>query len=471
MVDAVIVGSGPNGLAAGITLAEAGLDVTILEAADEPGGGVRTKELTLPGWQHDVCSAVHPLAALSPAFKEWPLEQFGLEWIYPEVQVAHPFDDGTAAAIMTDWESTLETLGRDAESYRNLMVPFAEHMEKLLPDLLAPLHLPNHPWKMGTFGRYAMQSAVGLVKRRFNEVPARSLFTGMAAHTTTPLTQITTAAFGLVLGICAHGAGWPFPKGGARSITNALLGYFKELGGLVHCQHPVTGWNDLPESRVVLFDTDPHQMQQIAGHLFRRRYSKQLQRYRFGPGVFKLDWALDAPIPFRNELCRRAGTVHLGGHYQAIITESLGLHSGKIANKPFVLLAQPTVYDSSRAPDNNHIAWGYCHVPHGSTVNMTERIEKQIERFAPGFTEHIIARHIMNARGMEEYNPNYIGGDIMGGMQGWKQLFTRPVVRWNPYTTPAKNIYLCSSSTPPGGGVHGMCGYNAAHTVLKQTFS
>jgi phytoene dehydrogenase-like protein len=467
--DAIIVGSGPNGLSAAITLQQAGLSVLILEAKDTIGGGLRSAELTLPGFVHDICSAIHPLAAGSPFFTTLPLEQFGLEYIYPELAAAHPFDDGTAATLTRSVEDTAETLGIDGQSYRNLLSPLVKNWPGMVKDLLGPLHFPKHPINMAAFGLNALRSATSLVGK-FKTKEARGLWAGMAAHSLQPLSNLGTSAFGLVLMATGHLKGWPVPKGGSKQIANALSSYFLSIGGKIETSMPVRSMKDIPASDVVLFDLTPKQILEIAGERFSSIYSWQLRRYRYGMGVFKIDWALDGPVPFTAPECRKAGTVHLGNTFEEIARGEEMTNSGVEPENPFVLLAQQSLFDPLRAPAGKHTAWAYCHVPNGSEKDMTQAIENQVERFAPGFKDLILAKHTMNTREIEAYNPNYIGGDINGGVIDIGQLFTRPVLRSSPYRTSAKAIYICSSSTPPGGGVHGMCGYNAAKQVLKDIY-
>jgi phytoene dehydrogenase-like protein len=467
--DAVVVGSGPNGLAAAIELQKAGLSVLVLEAKSKIGGGLRSEQLTLPGFMHDVCSAVHPLAAGSPFFNLLPLKQHGLEFIYPPVAAAHPFDDGTAAFIAGSVDATAQSLGKDETAYRELIGPITESWPEIIDDVLAPLRFPRRPMKMAAFGLNALRSADSVAKR-FETKKARGLWAGMAAHSIQPLTNVTTAAIALVLMASAHRVGWPVAKGGSVSIANALASYFVSLGGKIETDTEVRSISQLPSSHALLFDVTPQQLIKIAGDSLSSFYKWQLKRYRYGMGVFKIDWALDGPIPFVVEACRSAGTIHLGNNFEEIVASEQFTSEGKLPEKPFVLLAQPSLFDSTRAPEGKHTAWAYCHVPNGSTVDMTERIEKQVERFAPGFRERILQRHTMNAMEMEAYNPNYVGGDINGGVIDVRQLFTRPALRLSPYRTSAKGIYICSSSTPPGGGVHGMCGYHAARRVMKDLF-
>jgi phytoene dehydrogenase-like protein len=467
--DAVVVGAGPNGLAAAILMQQKGLSVLLIEGKETIGGGLRSAELTLPGYMHDICSAVHPLAVASPFFEKLPLTEHGLEYIYPRLAAAHPFDNGTTAIIKTSLEETAFLLGNDEENYLQLMRPIVKNWPLIAPDVLAPLHYPKYPYEMAGFGLSAITSATFL-SNRFNSSEAKGLLAGMAAHSMQPLTNLTTSAIALVLMASAHLKGWPIPKGGSNQIANALASYFFSLGGKIQTGFYVNSLEQLPSSHVVLFDVTPQQLLKIAGHKFSSLYKWQLERYRYGMGVFKIDWALDAPIPFKATECRDAGTVHIGNTIEEIAFSEQQIWDGKEAEKPFVLLSQPSLFDISRAPVGKHTAWAYCHVPKGSKKDMTTIIEDQVERFAPGFKRIILAKHTMDSAQMEEYNPNYIGGDINGGVIDIGQLFTRPALRWSPYKTSAKGIYICSSSTPPGGGVHGMCGYHAAKKALKDVF-
>lgn len=467
--DAVVVGSGPNGLAAAILLQQNGLSVLLLEGKDRIGGGLRTEELTLPGFLHDVCSAVHPLAAGSPFFETLPLHQHGLEYIYPEVAAAHPFDDGTAALLKHSVEETASLLGADQDAYIRLLQPLVDTWPGMAADVLAPLHFPKHPIDMARFGLNALIPATRLA-RRFKTESAKGLLAGMAAHSIQPLTNMATSAIALVLMANGHLKGWPVPKGGSVKIADALASYFISLGGKIDTNRYITSMDQLPSAKAVLFDITPKQLLTIAGHRFSSIYKWQLERYRYGMGVFKVDWALDDVIPFRAAEARKAGTLHLGGTLEEIVSGEQQTSEGKYPEKPFVLLAQQSIFDPSRAPEGKQTAWAYCHVPNGSAKDMTAIIEQQVERFAPGFRERILSRSVMNTKQLEEYNPNYIGGDINGGIIDLAQLFTRPALRSSPYRTSAKGLYICSSSTPPGGGVHGMCGYHAAKQVLKDIF-
>jgi phytoene dehydrogenase-like protein len=464
--DAVVVGSGPNGLAAAITLARAGRSVLVFEAASTVGGGARSAELTLPGFIHDVCSAVHPLAAASPFFRSLSLAEHGLEFIQPPVPLAHPFDDGTAALLERTIRATGETLGRDAARYRRLMRPLVSDWPLLEQTLLEPLHVPRHPLALARFGRRAHRSACGLATSLFAGARARGLFAGLAAHSTVPLERMPSAAFGLVLGISGHAVGWPFPRGGAQRIADALASYLHSLGGEIMTGRRVASIDELPPAGVTLCDVTPRQLLQLAGHRLPAGYRRQLARYAYGPGAFKVDWALAGPIPWRAPECGRAGTVHLGGTLEEIAASERAACAGQHSDRPFVLLTQPSLFDPTRAPAGKHTAWAYCHVPHGSTCDMTEQVEMQVERFAPGFRDRVLARHVMSPAALERHNPNLVGGDIGGGANSLRQLFVRPSLRL--YSTPVKGLYVCSSSTPPGGGVHGMCGHAAARRALRE---
>ena len=467
--DAIVIGAGPNGLSAAIAMQQVGLSVLILEAKDSIGGGARSEELTLPGFIHDVCSAVHPLGAASPFFSKLPLHKFGLEFITPTIAAAHPFDDGTSAILTQSIQETASQFKEDASFYTDLMQPLVNNWDLLKNDLLGPIHFPQHPLQMSQFGIRALTSATYFSKN-FKTEKAKGLWAGMAAHSMQPLTNLTTSAIALVLMINGHLNCWPIVKGGSQKLSDALANYFKLLGGKIETNFNVQSLQQLPSAKTLLFDLTPKQLLKIAGNKFSAIYKWQLQRYRFGMGVFKIDWALDSPIPFTSELCHKAGTVHLGSTFNEIAHAEALTANGKYVEKPFVLLAQQSLFDTSRAPEGKHTAWAYCHVPNGSVKDMTVEIENQVERFAPGFKKTILARHVMNAAKMEQYNFNYVGGDINGGVLDITQLFTRPALRFSPYRTSNDKIYICSSSTPPGGGVHGMCGYNAAKRALKDVF-
>lgn len=468
--DAVVVGSGPNGLAAAIAMARAGRSVLVLEAKETIGGGCRSAEMTLPGFVHDVCSAIHPLGLGSPFFKTLPLGDHGLEWIHPSAPVAHPLDDGTAVVIERSVEETAAGLGPDARAYRRLMGPLAAEWDALAPELLAPLHLPRRPLAMARFGLMAIRSASGLAKARFRGERARAVFAGIAGHSILPLERTATAAIALVLGVLTHAVGWPLPRGGSRRIAEALAAHLRSLGGEIRTGSPVESLDALPPARAVLCDVTPRQLLKLAGDRLRGRYRRGLERYRYGPAAFKLDFALSGSIPWKAAECARAATVHLGGTLDEIAASEAAVGRGEHPGRPFVLLVQPSLFDASRAPAGRHTAWAYCHVPNGSTFDMRARIEAQIERFAPGFRDLVLARSVLTPARLQELNANYVGGDINGGAQDLGQMFTRPVARLVPYSTPARGLYICSSSTPPGGGVHGMCGYHAARAALKEMF-
>ena len=466
--DAVVVGAGPNGLSAAIVLAQAGRSVLVREAAPTVGGGTRTAELTRPGFLHDICSAIHPLSLTSPFLRSLPLAQYGLEWVMPPASLAHPLDDGTAVVVERSLAATSATMGKDERPYRTLMQPLVDHWLALAEDLLGPFPIvPKHPLALAAFGLNAIWPAEWLVRWRFKETRAAAVFAGMTAHSMLPFGEWLTAAFGLILGASGHAVGWPFARGGSQHIADALAAHLCALGGEIVTGQPVTTIDELPPARHYLFDLTPRQLVRLAGHKLPPGYVRRLEGYRYGAGVFKIDWALDGPIPWTAAECGRAATVHLGGTFEEIRAGEETVAHNQHPERPFVLLAQSTLFDATRAPAGCHTVWAYCHVPNGSTVDMTERIENQIERFAPGFRDRILARSVHNAPAMEKYNPNYIGGDINGGTQDWRQFWTRPVMRIVPYATPNPAIFLCSSSTPPGGGVHGMCGYHAAQAVLR----
>ena len=468
-LDAVVIGAGPNGLAAAITLARAGRSVSVLEAADQPGGGCRTAELTQPGFVHDVCSAVHALAAASPFFTDLPLHRLGVRFVHPEIALAHPLDGGRAAFLFRSFDETCDSLGPDGESYRKLIGPLLKAAPDLVPQLLGPLAIPGHPVVMARFGLLGFRSARGLSQGHFETEEARALIAGCAAHSMLPLESSPTGAVSLVLTVLAHYAGWPVIEGGSQRLTDAMVDYFEELGGDIRLQSPVRKWSDIPRAGAVLFDLTPRQVVAIAGEEFPAGYRQSLERYRYGPGVFKIDWALAEPVPWTVAAARRAGTVHVGGGLDEMSEAERAAFEGRVHERPFVLVGQQSIVDPSRAPEGKQTLWGYCHVPHGSDVDMTGHIEAQIERFAPGFRDVILDRHVMPPSGMERHNENYVGGDINGGRQDLRQLFTRPTPRIDPYSTPNDKIFFCSSSTPPGGGVHGMSGYHAAKSVLRRT--
>jgi phytoene dehydrogenase-like protein len=465
-LDAVVVGSGPNGLAAAITLARAGRSVRVFEAETTIGGATRSLELTEPGFIHDVCSAVHALVVLSPFLKTLPLAAHGLEFAQPEAPFAHPFDDGTTVVVERSIDATAESLGgEDARTYRNLISPFAARAEELMEALLGPPGF-RHPFLMARFGMTAIRSAAALAGR-FRDERTRAMLAGAAAHSMVPLDYASTSGFALGLIIAAHAAGWPVARGGSQQVANALASYLRSLGGEIETGTRVESLGQLPPSRAVLCDITPRQFLRIAGDKASDGYRRRLERYRYGPGVFKMDWALNARVPWRARGCGRAGTIHLGGSFAEIADGERAAWEGRVHDKPYVLLVQPTVCDPSRAPAGKHTLWAYSHVPNGSTADMTARIENQIERFAPGFRDCIVARHAMAPAEMERRNANLVGGDIGGGASDLGQIFTRPVFSLHPYATAVPNVYLCSSSTPPGIGVHGMCGHFAARAALK----
>ena len=467
--DAVIVGAGPNGLAAAITLARAGRKVLVLEAHATAGGGCRTAELTLPGFHHDVCAAIHPMGVASPFFRDLPLHRHGLEWVQFPVPLAHPLPDGTAAVLYRSVDETVRQLGADGKAWRKLMQLFIRNSDSLFADILRPLRIPKHPLQMARFGLVALRSCHGVVQARFQDVAARALFAGCAAHSFLPLDQATSASFGLVLGLTGHVVGWPCARSGSQRIIDAMVSYLIELGGAVQTGVRVEGLKQVPASKAILFDVTPRQFIAIAGDALTPGYRRALERFRYGPAVFKVDWALNAPIPWRNPECAQAGTIHVGGAYEEIAAAEADTWRGRAPEKPFVLVAQQSISDLTRAPQGKHTGWAYAHVPNGCNVDMTERIESQIERFAPGFRDTILARHARGPADYERYNGNFVGGDIGGGANTFAQFVFRPAPRWDTYTTPNPRLFLCSSSTPPGGGVHGMCGYWAAQSVLRRS--
>ena len=469
--DAIVVGSGPNGLAAAITLARAGIQVRVLEANSTIGGGARSGELTLPDFVHDLCSAIHPLARGSPFFRILPLNGFGLKWIQPPIALAHPLDDGGAVCLRQSMEETADSLGEDGSGYRRLMQPLARNWQELAAEFLQPmLHLPRHPFALARFGFNALAPASTLAKLRFRTPAARALFAGIAAHSFLPLTAPASAAFGLVLGAAGHAVGWPLPQGGAQAISNALTGYLQSLGGEIETNCRVETLAQLPPARATLFDTSCWQFATIAKGKLPASYLRRLTNFPHAPGVFKIDYALSAPVPWRAQECRLAGTLHLGGTLEEITQSEQTIARGRIPERPFVLVAQQSLFDSKRAPEGKQTLWAYCHVPHASAHDMTEAIETQIERFAPGFRDCVLARHSRTAANYAATNSNMIGGDINGGANDLWHLFARPVISPVPYRTPIAGVYLCSSSTPPGGGVHGMCGYHAARAALRDIF-
>jgi phytoene dehydrogenase-like protein len=468
--DAVVVGAGPNGLAAAIVLARAGLSTLILEGHDTIGGGARSVELTLPGFIHDICSAIHPMAAVSPFMRTLPLAEHGLEWRYSPAAIAHPLDDGTAAVLDESLDVTAQKLGADGDAWRRLMKPLASHADDLFDDILRPIRLiPRHPFVMARFGKDALRSSAAIAKR-FHTDHGRALLGGCAAHAFVPLDWAGSASFGIVLAVAGHATGWPCARGGSVAIVNAMASYFRSLGGEIRTSHRVTSLRDVPPSRAVIFDVTPRQLAAIAESDLPSSYLGKLRRFKYGPGVFKVDFALDGPIPWRAEECKRSATVHVGGTFEQIAEHEAAIWRGVTTKKPFVLVAQQSMFDDTRAPAGKHTGWAYCHVPNGSTEDMTDAIESQIERFAPGFRDRILAKHTINAAQYEAHNPNMIGGDIGGGANNLVQFVMRPFPSLDPYATPNPRLFIGSSSTPPGGGVHGMCGYWAAQSALKRVF-
>ena len=466
--DACIIGSGPNGLAAATTLAGAGASVLVLEAKDELGGGMRTRELTLPGFAHDICSGAHPMGILSPYLATLPLQKYGLEWILPRASVAHPLDDQEAVILEKSLEATAAGLGRDARAYQNLLRPFLKNPAGLLADALGPAGIPAHPALLTRFALLGVRSAVGLANARFRGERARALLAGCAGHSVLPLNRSLTAALAMIFLVTGHMVNWPVARGGSRSIANALVGYGKSLGVEFRKNFPVRSLSELPPARVVLFDTSPAQLTLIAGDELPRGYKNRLAKYRYGPGAFKLDLALDGPIPWKDPRVLRASTIHVGGNMNEIAAAEAAVWRGEHPERPFILLVQQSQFDESRAPAGKHTGYAYCHVPAGSSLDQTEAIENQIERFAPGFKDRILARHKMFTSDFQAHNPNYTGGAITGGVADLTQALFRPVVRLDPYGTPNPRLFICSASSPPGGGVHGMCGYYAARSAAKR---
>lgn len=466
---AVIVGSGPNGFAAAITLQQQGLSTLIVEGADTIGGGMRTKELTLSGFKHDVCSAIHPMAMASPFLRSLPLKEFGLEFVQAPYAAAHPLDIDETAILYHSLVETATDLGVDAGYYRSLIEPVVENWENLAPEILGPLRFPKKPMDLATFGLRALRPAAQ-VARGFKTEKAKALWAGMVAHGMQPLSNWATSAIGMVLLAVGHRHGWPIPKGGSQSIADALAAYYLSLGGKIQTGHWVKDVRELPPHQILILDLTPQQILQLEGLRFHDTYRKQMQKYRYGMGVFKVDWALSDITPFKDGCSQHAATVHLGNTFDEIVWNERASYKGRVVEKPFVLFAQPSRFDTDRAPQGKHTGWAYCHVPNGSEIDYTKAIEDQVERFAPGFKDTILARHTFNPAQLEAYNPNYIRGDINGGLMDITQLYTRPILSLSPYRTSNKNIYIASSSTPPGGGVHGMCGFHAARVALKDHF-
>jgi phytoene dehydrogenase-like protein len=467
--DAVVVGSGPNGLTAAVVLARAGLSVLVIEAHEEIGGGCRTAELTLPDFKHDVCSAIHPMGLLSPAFHEIALEQHGLEWADAPEPLAHPLDDGKAGLLRYSLDETAKALGADAQAWAKTFRPLLDKQHEFFGEILKPVRIPAHPLLMARFGLTGLRSARSVLER-FKTEEARALFAGCAAHSIIPLDRAGTAAFGVILALTGHAVGWPCARGGSVKIVEALERCLRSRGGEVITGSPVRSLKDVPESGAVLFDLTPRQIAQIAGDDLPARYVRRCREFEYGPGVFKVDWALSQPMPWTNRACAGAATVHVCGTAEEVMVSEAALGRGEVAERPFVLVAQQSMFDASRAPAGKHTGWAYCHVPNGCAQDMTATIEAQVERFAPGFRDTILARHTMSPARYEQYNANLIGGDIGGGANTLMQFLFRPFVRWDPYSTPNPRLFICSSSTPPGGGVHGMCGYWAARSALRKCF-
>lgn len=467
--EAIVVGAGPNGLAAAIEIARAGHSVLVVEANAAIGGGTRTEELTLPGFSHDVCSAIHPLGMLSPFLASVPLTKHGVQWIEPPLALAHPLPDGTAAALTRGLAATAGGLGHDAAAWTSLFAPFDDDARALFAEILKPIRVPRRPLTMARFGFHALQSAERMIGQ-FREPHAAALFAGCAAHAMMPLESPGTASFGLVLAIAGHAVGWPLPRRGSSAITGALAAELRALGGVIRTGERVTSLAQLPDAKAILFDVMPRSLAAIAGEALPASYRDQLLRYRHGPGVFKVDWALAGPIPWTAAECHRAATVHVGGPADEIAASERAPHEGRVSERPFVLVVQQSLFDDTRAPPGQHTGWAYCHVPNGSTVDMTAVIEAQIERFAPGFRDLVLARHVMNTEAVEAHDAGFVGGDIGGGENSLLQTLARPFARWNPYATPNPRLFLASSATPPGGGVHGMCGFGAARAALRSVF-
>jgi phytoene dehydrogenase-like protein len=468
--DAVVVGAGPNGLAAAVSLAREGLAVLVVEAHATPGGGCRSGPLEVPGVVHDFCSTVHPLGAGSPFFRSLPLERHGLRWVQPPSPLAHMLGKGHAVVLEPSIEATADSLGPDGPSYRRLLEPFVARFPELIAMVLGPLRFPTAPLLLLRFGWRAVRSMEGLADGLFTHEPARALLAGIAAHAMLPLDAPITATFGVLLAAAGHAVGWPLAAGGSQAITDALVGHLRALGGTLECNREVADLSSLPRARAYVLDLTPRQVLRIASDHLPDSYRRQLARFRYGLGVFKMDWVLSGPVPWSDPACARAATVHLAGSASEVAASEAAVHAGGVPERPFVLFVQPTLFDPSRAPGGVHTAWAYCHVPHGWTGDASCAIEGLVESHAPGFRDLVMARTTRNAVEMEHHNPNYVGGDINGGVSDWRQLFLRPTPRRDPYATPAPDLFLCSSSTPPGGGVHGMCGYWAARSVLRRVF-
>jgi phytoene dehydrogenase-like protein len=467
--DAVVVGSGPNGLSAAIELSRRGLGVLVVEASESVGGGLQSAALMEPGFVHDVCAAIHPLALSSPFFRTLPLHRYGLSFVHPDVPLAHPLPTGEVAVMHRSLELTAERLGPDARAYVSLFEPLVSRADDLFDDLLRPLWWSDRLVDVARFGMRGIRSCAG-VARRFETPVARALLAGVSAHGMRPLGAPGSAAFLLLLTAAAHTAGWPCAQTGSSAIATALAEHLRSLGGEIRTGRRVLSIDDLPSARAVLLDLVPREVLKVAGHALPAAYRRRLARFPYGPGVFKVDWTLDGPIPWSSEDCARAGTVHLGGSLEAIAAAERATSSGNVPEHPFVLVCQQSRFDPTRAPPGKHTGWAYCHVPSGSPVDMTEAIEDTIERYAPGFRGLIRTRHRFSPAAYEEHNPNLVGGDIGGGRNDLFHFLCRPVPAFDPYATPNERLYLCSSSTPPGGGVHGMCGFWAARSALRRSF-
>lgn len=468
--DAIIVGSGPNGLAAAITLQRRGLRTLILEGSTRAGGGLHTAEVTLPGFQHDICSAIHALGVSSPFFASIDLRRFGLEWVYSPAEVAQPLDEEREAVLYRDIERTAEQFGADAQRYRDFITPFVDGWSSLQKTVLGPPSFPAAPVLAARFGIRALRSAENLAKQYFSDERLGAMIAGLAGHSVRPLDSLGTAAFAILFAVSAHTGGWPFPKGGAERLAEALLQYYQECGGECRLGYRVSSLSELPPHRVALFDLTPREFLRIAGPELTPGYRRELERYRYGPGIFKIDYALDGPAPFLAPGCREAATVHLGGSFDEVAAAEKLVAQGRVPERPFVLYVQTSPFDTTRAPEGKHTGWAYAHVPNGSNADITDAIENQIERFAPGFRDRVLARAKMTCHDFETLNPNYAGGDINGGSMSLRQLFFRPTISLRPYRTSKRNVYLCSAATPPGSGIHGMCGYHAASLAIREHF-
>lgn len=467
-VDAVVIGSGPNGLAAAIRLAQAGASVAVLEAKPTAGGGMRTAELTLPGFRHDVCSSCHPTAVLSPFLRSLPLADHGLRWRSPAASVAHPLDHRPAAMLYRDAQRTADALGADRQAYLRLVGPFLERAEGLFEDALAPLRWPKDPVRLARFGLRAALPAETMARLFFTEPAAQALLAGCAGHSVLPFDRVVSGALGLVFLVAGHAVDWPVAEGGSQALADAMVGLLRHLGGRVHTDRPVRAWSDLPEAKVYLFDTSPRQLARIGAPVLPPLFLRRLAAYRYGPGVFKMDWALDGPIPWADPTVHEASTVHLGGTLEEIAAAEAAVWRGEHPERPYLICVPASAHDPHRAPEGQHVGYAYAHVPAGSTVDLTEVVERQMERFAPGFRDRILARRAWTTRDLQAHNANYVGGAVTGGVADWRQLFTRPVAQRDPYATPDPRVFLCSAATPPGGGVHGMAGFHAAESALRR---